>query len=1017
MIIEYKVPGRLSRKSEFAKAKRQVAEYIVQEARDEESRGRYFGVVLDGNQISFVRYRKGKWDEQDKPLPVNGQTILRLLEAIRGLKRKPLDAQFLLIDFGPKSETSKKAILALYESLTDKNAPRTEMLFNDWKRVFSQVCSYSKEKFAGLVNYYEIEKDVDVERLLFSIHTYYTILMKLLTSEIVTLFADSLLGSYLQRVEDAYYRGSDNMRHELTDLEEGGIFASVGIRNFLEADYFAWYLDEWNDAIARAFFEITTKLLDYEPATVELNPERVKDLFKRLYQNLVPRDIRHSIGEYFTPDWLAELLFDEIEYNGNPDSRILDPACGSGTFLALAIKRVREYGDEHFQDRRELLEKIVRNVQGIDLNPLAVLASKANYLIALSDLIRYRPSQGIELPIYLADSISVVRHADLTRDEFELYTNEGRFWVAKEIIDKELLDPLLSIVSEDIKLGLTKEQFETSISRNLPVSPESIKSFVRLYQKILNLERDGKDRIWTSLLKNSFSPMLIGKFDFVVGNPPWINWENLPEFYRDLTKGLWEDYGLLGNTKGGGLGKVKKDISMLFVARCFGEYVAPHGKLAFLIPFTTYKTQAGAGFRDWLANRCSVQRIDDLVELYPFEGATNRTSLIVLSEGRTKFPIGCHMWQNTGSKGIDMEADLAEVRKSTAQYEMIMAPIEMGHADSAWMITSPKGYDAVQKALGQSDYRAYAGVYSGLNGVFWMDFVGKYPSGALFENLSDVGKKKVDHFRGLIEESIIFPLMQGRNVKRWYGHPDAHYIIVPHGNDTGKPFDEDMMKTEFPKALGYFLANKRVLETRAIHKLWGKGNPFYSLYDIGKYTFKPYRVMWPYISGKISGKGEFSAAVVEAVEDPNLGSRIPIPNERVMIVPFDLREEAYYVSSILNSSVAQLIVMSYTLETSISTHVLRHVKIPKFDSANNSHVALATLALRAHTAAKKYYQEENIQAGMELTGIEAEIEGAVAILYGITDDESREIKKTLGVLREGDPSQSMNEESTAHEEE
>ena len=77
---------------------------------------------------------------------------------------------------------------------------------------------------------------------------------------------------------------------------------------------------------------------------------------------------------------------------------------------------------------------------------LLVLASKANYVIALSDLIRYRPKDGIEIPIYLADSISVVRKATFYgEDEFELQTNEGRFWISKEVIDKNLLYQVLSL--------------------------------------------------------------------------------------------------------------------------------------------------------------------------------------------------------------------------------------------------------------------------------------------------------------------------------------------------------------------------------------------------------------------------------------------------------------------------------------------------------------------------------------------------------------------------------------------
>jgi len=101
VIVEFKAPGKL--KSEFSKAKEQVKRYIETEAIDPKYYGRYFGVVLDGYQISFLRFRKGEWEEQEEPLEINAYTVLRFLEAIRGLKRKPIDAQLLLEDFGPKS--------------------------------------------------------------------------------------------------------------------------------------------------------------------------------------------------------------------------------------------------------------------------------------------------------------------------------------------------------------------------------------------------------------------------------------------------------------------------------------------------------------------------------------------------------------------------------------------------------------------------------------------------------------------------------------------------------------------------------------------------------------------------------------------------------------------------------------------------------------------------------------------------------------------------------------------------
>ncbi|RLG34257.1 hypothetical protein DRN97_02980 [Methanosarcinales archaeon] len=363
VIIEYKAPKKLAKDSEFIKAKEQIIEYIKEEAGGKaENFGKFFGVILDGYKISFVRLRRNQW-VVNEPTELSEESVYRLLEAIIALKRKAIDADFLLTDFGPESETSEKVISVLYEAMEKSKSSRTEMLFLDWKRVFSQVCAYSPSKLEGMVEHYGVakgkNKKVDVEKLMFAVHTYYTLVMKLLTSEVISFF-NPVFGSPLQRIESAYYRSREDLRAELLDLEEGGIIAKIGIRNFLEADYFAWYLDEWNEDVVKGVMEIVRKLWDYDPATVELEPDRVKDLFKRLYQNLVPKRVRHDLGEYFTPDWLAELVLKEVEYDGDLERRVLDPACGSGTFLVLAIKEAKNYAEEHFvTDKSELLRKIV----------------------------------------------------------------------------------------------------------------------------------------------------------------------------------------------------------------------------------------------------------------------------------------------------------------------------------------------------------------------------------------------------------------------------------------------------------------------------------------------------------------------------------------------------------------------------------------------------------------------------------------------------------------------------------
>ena len=996
VILEYKTPKTLASPTEFKKARQQVKDYIESEAKERRNFNRYFGVVLDGFQISFVRFRNNRWEEQNKPYDVNGQTILTLLAALRGLKRRPLDSHWLLLDFGPNSEVSRNTIRTLYNSLSEHPTERTLMLFNDWKRVFSQVCSYSIDKLSGLLPYYRLNQSVNVEKLLFAVHTYYTILMKLMTSEIVTLFTDSLLGSYLQKVEGAYNNGPEEMKRELAELEEGGIFSLVGIKNFLEADYFAWYLDEWDNQMAERVHEICVTLLNYEPATVELNPERVKDLFKHIYQNLVPgknagakADVRGKLGEFYTPDWLAELLLDEVEYKGDPDVRVLDPACGSGTFLVLAIKRIRRYAEDNFLDQRDLIAKIIQNVQGIDLNPLAVLAAKANYLIALSDLLRYRPRDGIDIPIYLADSISVVRVPSQSKtapDEFELQTNEGKFWITEEIIQKRLLYPTLSALSESLKLGLSRAEFQSLMRKRFPLSQSTISSFERLYKKIGDLERVQKNKIWASLLKNSFSPLLIGTFDLVIGNPPWINWESLPETYRETTKYLWENYGLLETSQGA----IKQDISMLFLIRCLDLYVKEKGRLGFLMPFTIFKTKSGAGFRRELAAKYRVAKADDLVELYPFEGAVNRTSAIVVDRGMTAFPIPCVMWMNPDRNTITQEMELPQVTNLSRQYESILTPIDPAVTGSSWMETSESVYSALEKVTKASSYRAYAGTYTGADGIYLVKPLKQQGDTTLVENLALTAKKEQEKVKAVIEEKLLYPVLRGRDVGKWHSKPELE-LIMPHDPEGAKVYNESTMKIDFPKAYGYLLSFKPALARRTIKPFLGDKKrtlPFYTLDNMGERTFAKYKVVWKHISGKVSGKAVLECAVVAKA-----GDRPTLTTHGLMFIPLQDEDEAHYVCAVLNSSVAHLIVMSYALEVHLTTDVLKYVYVPTFDKTDKTHIELSRLSREAHSIVRMGRVDEG-----RLTRVEKEIDRITAGLYKLTDSDQAEIARNLKVL-------------------
>ena len=374
----------------------------------------------------------------------------------------------------------------------------------------------------------------------------------------------------------------------------------LGINNFLEGDFFGWYLHAWNEKTARGIQDLARALTDFEPATGTLEPEYTRDLLKKLYQYLVPRKLRHDLGEYYTPDWVAERLLNQVGYTGDLESRLIDPGCGSGTFLVLALRRLRRAASDRLVDHADLLSAALRNIVGFDLNPLSVIAARTNYLLALGDLLRFRRTP-IDLPVYMCDSILTPgKTADVFGTSYRLKTVVGPFDIPGETVAAAEMGILSSLLDDCVRADYSPGEFAARAREALTVNnQETERGLDALFRRLLSLAKEGRDGLWARLLKNAFAPVLLGKFDFVVGNPPWVNWESLSQEYRDATKSLWVEYGLF-SLKGHAarLGGGKKDLSMLFAYVASDNYLKPGGKLGFVITQTVFKTKgAGDGFR------------------------------------------------------------------------------------------------------------------------------------------------------------------------------------------------------------------------------------------------------------------------------------------------------------------------------------------------------------------------------------------------------------------------------------
>jgi hypothetical protein len=1007
LIIEYEKPKTFETTSGFERAVEQVKEYIRDHAEVEARYPRYFGVVLDGYKIGFVRYREAIKDFESKgPFDVNKNTVAKLIEAIIGLRRRALSAEELLKDFGPESQVAGESIKTLYGKLLGAS-PRTQTLFEDWRRVFSQVCAYSPDKIKGLEEVYGFDKGkADPEKLLFALHTYYALIMKLLAAEVASLYVAPKLWSYLKALEDAYYRGHEKLREELMDLEEGGIFARLGIVNFMEADYFAWYLDEWDEQVARCVMGIVNRLSNYDPSVAELEPERIRDLFKRLYQNLVPKKIRHDLGEYYTPDWLAELVLDEVGWTSetfekvaqekrNPlaplDLRLLDPACGSGTFLVLAINRLRNYIEEHWIDKRAALRKIAKNIVGFDLNPLAVISSRANYLIALGDMLREKGSETIEIPVYLADSILVERRQTLTGATYILKTAVGEFSVPIRMVEKGLLVKTLTVIEECVRGNYSSNEFRARLLREVSLEESETLILSELFETLSRLEREGKNRIWARVLKNSFASFFAGKFDYVVGNPPWVNWENLAENFRKSLKELYKWYDILPSNPNA---QTKVDLSMIFAYRCMDRYLVEGGMFGFLINDVAFKAMAGNGFRKFKVRGVpfKVKVVHDLVVIKPFEGASNRTTMFIAKKGElTEFPIPYKKWFKLVREEIPQNLTLNEAAKMVKIADFYAEPLGgyKPYDEVLPLVTSyhKDVFTKLNKVIEVSSYEAHGGADLYPAGVYRIEIVNDVSKELAFvRNLTERGRRaKVSLAQTTIEKDLLYPILESGSISRW--KVTSHAIgVIPH-DKSGRVISETALKVKWPKTYEYFLKFKGVLEERSDYKSYGKGRPFYFIYKLANHTLAPIKVVWNTMGTKLD------ATVVTTIKHPILGEKVPVPEHVLAYIPVNTEDEAHYICSILNSSLVNLVLQSIAKggKNFATPEFINMINIGRFDPLNFLHKKLAELSKKAHQLAQQS-QEDGLRR------VEEEIDKTVAQLYGIPEDELKEVKKCLAML-------------------
>ena len=129
------------------------------------------------------------------------------------------------------------------------------------------------------------------------------------------------------------------------------------------------------------------------------------DVMKTIYEAVIPVETRRRLGEYYTPDFLAEAIIETVVTDPLAET-IMDPSCGSGTFLFHAVRRYLAAADQAGMSNGDAVAGVSAHVFGVDVHSVAVTLARVTYLLAIgTERLAAPDRRPLRVPVFLGDSV------------------------------------------------------------------------------------------------------------------------------------------------------------------------------------------------------------------------------------------------------------------------------------------------------------------------------------------------------------------------------------------------------------------------------------------------------------------------------------------------------------------------------------------------------------------------------------------------------------------------------------
>ncbi|MCC5874594.1 MAG: hypothetical protein JJU11_00100 [Candidatus Sumerlaeia bacterium] len=303
------------------------------------------------------------------------------------------------------------------------------------------------------------------------------------------------------------------------------------------------------------------------------------------------------------------------------------------------------------------------------------------------------------------------------------------------------------------------------------------------------------------------------KVDVIVGNPPWMNFTDLPADYKESMKRLFDRYGMNPDRRRLLLGSSRVDISALVIVKALADAAKESCEYCFYAPLSLFLGDgAHDGFRRYtsLGRPFRVSQIWDFNGLDIFGGVSTRYCAFAGTvDKKQQYPIRYHILEDP--KWVEYTA--FPLKESNSQLRIHRTIEEyQRHHDSPPIRLLPA-------------QRPRQGVNTcGANSVY------------IFEDMPQ-------H----IPPAFLYPLVGGN---RKAGRTSHRYILIPH-HANGKPLHQSELE-KYPAVWEYLLSRKKELSNRkgVLIQSWIRKGYWWALLGVGPYSFAPYKVLWKALGAK-----------------------------------------------------------------------------------------------------------------------------------------------------------------------